>query len=569
MPAFAVRDLRTACLFVLAGAGGEIGEGAFGLQPGDAFRGRREVQAQGPLHRDLAEAEVRVVEHLADHPLPFDRLPGDRVVLAERARLAVAEGAEDARHVADVVGLVRPVRGVAQLVALVAQALGHLDEEAPRVDELDLALAPRFLAVGHHPEIGRDAGIVEQLVGQGDDGLQPVVLDDPAPDVALAAAGVAREQGRAVEHDGEATAAGLGRAHFRQHVLQEQQRAVVDARQPRAEPAGIAEGLGLVPNRLALLLPLHAEGRVGQHVVEGPRPARVVGPEGVRGEGVAEMDVVRVLALDEHVGLADRPGFVVPVLAEHEGLGVGVEGADVLFGHGQHAAGAAGRVVDGLDDVALAQVAFRGQQQIDHELDDLARGEVLAGLLVGLFGADADEFLEDVAHLHVVHALRGQIDRGEALDHLVEQVLLGHARDLRVEGEPLHDVAHVGREAGDVGVQVGRDVVGVVQQGRQVELGQVVERASGNLVQAELDDRGRFALQRGVCGEDLRLGAGEQAIEAPQHRQREDDLAILVALVGAAEQVADAPDEGRELGVGIGAHSAADPTTPRSPSQVR
>ena len=110
---------------------------------------------------------------------------------------------------------------------------------------------------------------------------------------------------------------------------------------------------------------------------------------------------------------------------------------------------------------------------------------------------------------------------------------------------------------------------GVVQQGGQVEFGQVVERASGDLVQAESDDRGGFALQRGVGGEDLRLGGGEQAIEAAQHRQREDDLAILVALVGAAEQVADAPDEGRELGVGIGGHAAPDPTMRPNPSQVR
>ena len=199
-------------------------------------------------------------------------------------------------------------------------------------------------------------------------------------------------------------------------------------------------------------------------------------------------DVVGVLALDEHVGLADGPGFVVPVLAEELRLGLGVQVADVFLGHREHAAGAAGRVVDGLDHMAAAQVLLRREQQVDHQLDHLARGEVLPGLLVRLLRADPDEFLEDVAHLDVVHAVGREIDRGERLDDLVEQVLLGHPRDLLVEGEPLHDGADVGREAVDVAVEVGRELVGVVEQLRQVELRQVVERPPGDLLQQAADD---------------------------------------------------------------------------------
>jgi hypothetical protein len=73
------------------------------------------------------------------------------------------------------------------------------------VDELDLALAGG-LAVGEHPDVGGDAGVVEHVQRQGDDGFQPVVLDDPAADVALALAGVAGEQGRAVVDLGDAAA---------------------------------------------------------------------------------------------------------------------------------------------------------------------------------------------------------------------------------------------------------------------------------------------------------------------------------------------------------------------------
>jgi hypothetical protein len=209
-----------------------------------------------------------------------------------------------------------------------------------------------------------------------------------------------------------------------------------------------------------LLLPLHAEGRIGEHIVESPF-LPVAGPvEAVLGEGVAQDDGVCILAFDEHVGLADGPGFVVPVLTEELGLGVAVEVADVFFRDGQHAARAAGGIVDGFDDVAAGEVFLRREEEIDHELYDLAGGEMLPGLLVRLLCADANEFLEDIAHLDVVHALGREVHRGELLDHEVEQVFLSHLRDLRIEAEPLHDGADVGREAVDVGADIGGDLAG-------------------------------------------------------------------------------------------------------------
>ena len=54
--------------------------------------------------------------------------------------------------------------------------------------------------------------------------------------------------------------------------------------------------------------------------------------------------------------------------------------------------------------------------------------------------------------------------------------------------------------------------------------------------------------------ENLRFGRGEQAIEAAQHSQRQDNLAVLIALVRPSQQVADAPDEVGELGMGFGTH---------------
>jgi hypothetical protein len=85
----------------------------------------------------------------------------------------------------DLGDLVAPVLLLTDLTALVAEAAAHRNVEGTGVEELDLALAAFLLAVGDDPDVGADAGVVEHLLRQGDDGLQPVVLDDPLTDVAL------------------------------------------------------------------------------------------------------------------------------------------------------------------------------------------------------------------------------------------------------------------------------------------------------------------------------------------------------------------------------------------------
>jgi hypothetical protein len=85
------------------------------------------------------------------------------------------------------------------------------------------------LAVGEHPDVGGDAGVVEHVQRQGDDGLEPVVLDDPAADVALALAGVAGEERRAVVDLGDAAAERRVVLHLASHVGQEEHLAVAGA----------------------------------------------------------------------------------------------------------------------------------------------------------------------------------------------------------------------------------------------------------------------------------------------------------------------------------------------------
>ncbi len=105
-----------------------------------------------------------------------------------------------------------------------------------------------------------------------------------------------------------------------------------------------------------------------------------------------------------------------------------------------------------------------GEQQVDHEADDLARGEVLAGVLVEGLIELADQFLEDVAHLNVGDLVRVQVYGAEALHHLEEQARLIELGDGVVEVELFEDFTHVGAEAGDVVAQVGGEVGRVGEQ---------------------------------------------------------------------------------------------------------
>jgi hypothetical protein len=67
---------------------------------------------------------------------------------------------------------------------------------------LNLAATVLRFAVGDEPQISVNTGIVKKLLRQRDDGVQPIVFDDPTADIAFAGAGVAGEQRRPVEDNG-------------------------------------------------------------------------------------------------------------------------------------------------------------------------------------------------------------------------------------------------------------------------------------------------------------------------------------------------------------------------------
>src|SRR5208283_3711625 len=99
---------------------------------------------------------------------------------------------------------------------------------------------------------------------------------------------------------------------------------------------------------------------------------------------------------------------------EENELRVGVQVMQVLGGDGEHAAGAAGGVVESADDALLSEDVVIGvEQDVDHELDDFAGGEVVAGLFVGGFVEFADKLFEDEAHVVVGDGFGVEVDGGE------------------------------------------------------------------------------------------------------------------------------------------------------------
>ena len=214
------------------------------------------------------------------------------------------------------------------------------------------------------------------------------------------------------------------------------QRPVAHAREAGAETPVEALGLRLLADLLLDFLPLDAERRIGEHVVE------VFAVQAIRRERVPEDDVGDVLPLDEHVRLADGVGLGVQLLPVHDEARLGVVLREMLARDAEHAARAGCRVVEMAEHTGLAEgLVIFGEDEVDHEADDFARGEVLSGRLVRELGELADEFLECRAHLRVAHAVGMQVDVRELLRDEVEEVRLGEPIDLGVEVEALEDVA--------------------------------------------------------------------------------------------------------------------------------
>ena len=141
----------------------------FGSPPPDPER---------PLNRDLPVPEGRIFEDFA--------------------LLALLECEKGLADSSDIV--------LPQLAVLLTEVSSQRLIPFGRVDQLHLALSMSRLTVGQYPHIRRNASVVKHVERQGDDGLQPVVLDDPAADVALALTRVSCKQRAAIVDVGDAAA---------------------------------------------------------------------------------------------------------------------------------------------------------------------------------------------------------------------------------------------------------------------------------------------------------------------------------------------------------------------------
>ncbi len=72
-----------------------------------------------------------------------------------------------------------------EFAVLLTQVLAKRLVPPRSIDELNLATPMDRLLVREHPNVGRNAGVVEKVERQGDDGFEPIVLDNPTPYIAL------------------------------------------------------------------------------------------------------------------------------------------------------------------------------------------------------------------------------------------------------------------------------------------------------------------------------------------------------------------------------------------------
>ena len=189
---------------------------------------------------------------------------------------------------------------------------------------------------------------------------------------------------------------------------------------------------------------------------------------------------------------------------------------------------------------------------------------MFAGFLVVFLVELADQFLEDRAHGVVVHAgmlhgavgvedrIGAEIDFGieELADERAERVGLGERGELVAEFEVLEDVLNVRREAVQVVLEVGEQLL-LAAAGFEVAQGElrgVVERLArgGGERGALLGDAGLVEHLLGF--EHGLLRRFQHGVHAAQDAHGQDDVGIFAALEEVAQHVVgDAPDEGDDF----------------------
>jgi FKBP-type peptidyl-prolyl cis-trans isomerase 2 len=266
------------------------------------------------------------------------------------------------------------------------------------------------------------------------------------------------------------------------NVLEEKKRSIVHPGQAGAETPGKTAFLVLPLDFRLLLLPVDAEGRVGEEIIECGVGKLIIG------EGVSEADVVTAAVLvhlfHEHVRCRGGVGAFVVILTVDVEPGCRMVFAQVALRFGQHAAGAAGRVEKFTDRSGSGQqLVIMDEQVVDHEANHFTGGEMVPGGFVGQFVEPADEVFKDQPHGLVGHLVGMEIHLTDLGHDQVEDIRLPHLLDFRLELEILEDRADILGKALDIADKMIVDVVRVALEFLKGKRRMVVKPLAGSVVQ--------------------------------------------------------------------------------------
>ena len=317
--------------------------------------------------------------------------------------------------------------------------------------------------------------------------------------------------------------------------------AVADPGQSSAEPTGITTpGLGLDSGLVEF--PFLAVGRIGALVIVTACAQLPVG------ERAAELDVVGVPTVrrfQKQVGLADGERLRLRLVAEDVDFGVGIDLQNLVLRGREHPTGAATGIADGADDgLFLDDIPIHSDQQQHHEPDDFTGRKVFAGIFVEGFIEPAHQFLKDVAHLMVGNLVGMEINdvAGKPLHHQEQQAVIVELGDGVWEVELVQNLPHVIGKTVQVGAQVRCEAGRIIEQFLEIVFGPVVEGEARSFAELGIEVL-QLALQLGVRLQDFQLRRRQHAVNAPEHRERQDHVLVFAAFEPITEQFRNGPQK--------------------------
>lgn len=128
-------------------------------------------------------------------------------------------------------------------------------------------------------------------------------------------------------------------------------------------------------------------------------------------------------------------------------------------------------------DVLLPAHVRARQQQICHQVDNVAAGEVRTGFLAEGLRKPPHQILENIAAIHSANLIRPKIAllTAKFLDDEIQRVALHHALDDAVELELRQHILHICRKAIEIIAEVALDILRIRKQTLESELAGIIK----------------------------------------------------------------------------------------------